>query len=165
MQITEPTTMVTDYLITAWCVVLAVKLLGKRSFAGGPVQLWIWVFWVTALAALAGGTAHGFKLYLEGPALAVVWTATVAAIGASAALAVAASVRSFQGSHLPAAHRDSAKRLWQTGVFVTLAGVTIQQSGWGLHQNFNHNDIYHLVQIVGLYYFYRFAVRLRPARE
>jgi hypothetical protein len=164
MQITEPATMVTDYLITAWCVVLGTKLNGKLPFAG-PIQLWIWVFWVTALAALAGGTSHGFKLYLEGPALAVLWTLTVAAIGASTALAVAASLRSFQHSHLPPAHRASARRLWQTGVAVSLAGVAVQQSGWGLHQHFNHNDIYHLIQIVGLYYFYRFALHLRPSGE
>jgi hypothetical protein len=164
MQITEPTTMVTDYVITAWCVLLGTKLRGKLPFAG-PIQLWIWVFRVTALAALAGGTSHGFKLYLEGPALAVLWTLTVAAIGASVVLAVAASWRSFQHSHLSAAHRDSARRCWQTGVFVSLAGVAVQQSSWGLHQHFNHNDIYHLIQMVGLYYFYRFALHLRPARE
>jgi hypothetical protein len=164
MQITEPATMVTDYLITAWCVLLAVKLNGKLPFAG-PIQLWLWMFWVTALAALAGGTSHGFKLYLEGPALAALCTLTVAAIGASAALAVAASMRSFQGAYLPAAYRDSARRLWQAGVFVSVAGVAVQQSGWGLHQHFNHNDIYHLIQIVGLYYFYRFALHLRPSAE
>jgi hypothetical protein len=164
MQITEPATMVTDYLITAWCVVLGTRL-RRRLPCAGPIQLWIWMFWVTALAALAGGTAHGFKLYLEGPALAAIWTLTVAAIGASAALAVAASVRSFQGAYLPAAHRDSARRLWQAGVFVSMAGVAVQQSGWGLHQHFNHNDIYHLIQIVGLYYFYRFALHLRPSGE
>jgi hypothetical protein len=93
----------------------------------------------------------------------VLWTLTVAAIGASAALAIAASVRSFQRAYLPAVSRDSARRLWQTGVFVSLAGVAVQQSNWGLHQHFNHNDIYHLIQIVGLYYFYRFALHLRPS--
>jgi hypothetical protein len=144
--------------------VLAAKLRQKLPCAG-PVRLWIAVFWVTALAALAGGTAHGFKLYLEGPALAIVWTLTVAAIGASAALAVAASMRSFQRSYLPAADHDSARRLWQTGVFVSLAGVAVQQSSWGLHKHFNHNDIYHLIQIVGLYYFYRFALHLRPSEK
>jgi hypothetical protein len=164
MQLTEPATMLTDYLITAWCVVLAAKLRQKLPCAG-PVRLWIAVFWVTALAALAGGTAHGFKLYLEGPALAIVWTLTVAAIGASAALAVAASMRSFQRSYLPAADHDSARRLWQTGVFVSLAGVAVQQSSWGLHKHFNHNDSYHLIQIVGLYYFYRFALHLRPSEK
>jgi hypothetical protein len=64
------------------------------------------MFWVTALAALAGGAVHGFKPYLEDAALAVLWRLTVAAIGASAALAVAAGVRSFQRSLLSAAHRE-----------------------------------------------------------
>jgi len=46
------------------------------------------------------------------------------------------------------------------GVIVTFAGAAIQQSGFGLHVHFNHNDIFHLVQIVGLVLFYRGVRRL-----
>jgi hypothetical protein len=43
---------------------------------------------------------------------------------------------------------------------VTLAGVAVQLGGWGLHTHFNHNDIYHLVQMAGLYCLYRGALKL-----
>jgi hypothetical protein len=47
-----------------------------------------------------------------------------------------------------------------TGVVVTLVGAYIQQSGIDLHRNFNHNDLYHIVQMAGLYLLYRGAALL-----
>ncbi|MDH4072450.1 MAG: hypothetical protein OEV41_05030 [Gammaproteobacteria bacterium] len=43
------------------------------------------------------------------------------------------------------------------GVLVTLAGAAIQQSGFTIHRHFNNNDLYHVIQIVGLYLLYRGA--------
>jgi hypothetical protein len=42
-------------------------------------------------------------------------------------------------------------------VVVTLAGFAIQQTNIQLTDNFNHNDIYHVMQIVALYLFFRGA--------
>ena len=36
----------------------------------------------------------------------------------------------------------------------------MQQSGWSLAEHFNHNDLYHVIQMVGLYCFYRGALAL-----
>ena len=41
------------------------------------------------------------------------------------------------------------------GVHATMLGALVQQSGFSLHLHFNHNDLYHLIQIAGLALFYR----------
>ena len=43
------------------------------------------------------------------------------------------------------------------GVVVSFAGAGVQMSGFALHQHFNHNDLYHVVQMVGLWLFWRGA--------
>ena len=47
---------------------------------------------------------------------------------------------------------------------MTLLGAIVQQSGISLHRHFNHNDLYHVVQIIGLYLLYR-GVRLMQFRS
>ncbi len=50
------------------------------------------------------------------------------------------------------------------GVAVSFAAAAIQLSGWGLHTHFNNNDIYHVVQILGMVLFYRGGCRLTDVR-
>ena len=45
------------------------------------------------------------------------------------------------------------------GVLVGFVAAVIQQSGFDLHRHFNHNDLYHLVQLLALWLFYRGALR------
>lgn len=52
-----------------------------------------------------------------------------------------------------------------SGVFISFVGAGIQQSGFALHQLLNHNDIYHLIQMVGIYLFYRGALDLGDCVE
>jgi peptidoglycan/LPS O-acetylase OafA/YrhL len=47
------------------------------------------------------------------------------------------------------------------GVLVSFAAAGIQMSGLALHRHFNHNDIYHVVQIAGMALFYRGGCLLR----
>jgi hypothetical protein len=42
-----------------------------------------------------------------------------------------------------------------SGVAVSFLSAAIQRSGFDLHVHFNHNDLYHVAQIAGLYLFYR----------
>lgn len=52
-----------------------------------------------------------------------------------------------------------------SGVLVTLVGAVVQQSGYSLHVHFNHNDLFHLIQMVGLALFFRGVAALKgPAR-
>lgn len=45
------------------------------------------------------------------------------------------------------------------GVITTMAGAAVQQSGFALHLHLNHNDLYHLIQVVALILFYRGLVK------
>ena len=40
-------------------------------------------------------------------------------------------------------------------------GVVVQQTGFRRHLDFNHNDIYHIIQIAAFYLFFRGACTLR----
>jgi len=47
------------------------------------------------------------------------------------------------------------------GILVSFAAAIIQRSGLTLHRHFNHNDLYHVIQMIGLYYLYRGAMMLQ----
>lgn len=80
----------------------------------------------------------------------------VAAADYAGALAV------LLGASIYAAYRWRAAGVsWLIGgVLVTLVGGIIQARRIGLHRHFNHNDAFHVVQMVALYAFYRGGVAL-----
>ena len=47
------------------------------------------------------------------------------------------------------------------GVAVSLAAAAVQASGFDLHPGFNHNDLYHVVQMAAMALFYSGARRMR----
>jgi hypothetical protein len=50
---------------------------------------------------------------------------------------------------------------WLIGaVLISLVGGVVQARRMGLHRHFNHNDLFHVVQLVALYAFYRGGVLL-----
>ena len=63
----------------------------------------------------------------------------------------------------------AAIHLWKwngpilAGVAVSIAGAVVQASGFGLHEHFNHNDLYHVIQIAALVLLYRGAKRLQSS--
>jgi hypothetical protein len=63
----------------------------------------------------------------------------------------------------------AALHLWKwngpilAGVAVSVAGAAVQASGLRLHEHFNHNDLYHVIQIVALVLLYRGAKRLQSS--
>ena len=161
-QITEPMTMVTDYLLAVQCLVQAIVLARRTPRLGlGSIPFWMAAFVGTAIAALAGGTAHGFALYLGAANLRRVWTVTVAAIAVSSLLMLWAGVRSVQRPYTAdPGLRKSGGRWLVRGIGVTLIGFGIQQGVWSPAEYFNHNDLYHVIQMGGLYCFYRGALTL-----
>jgi hypothetical protein len=50
---------------------------------------------------------------------------------------------------------DSSSRWIAAGILVSFAAAGIQAFGLALHPNFNHNDLYHVVQIFGTWLIYR----------
>lgn len=57
--------------------------------------------------------------------------------------------------------RDPASRWILAGVGVSVLAAGVQASGFALHQHFNHNDLYHVIQIAAMVLFYAGARQLR----
>jgi hypothetical protein len=51
-------------------------------------------------------------------------------------------------------------KLIAVGILVSFGAAAVQRSGFKLARHFNHNDIYHVIQLIGLYCFYRGALLL-----
>ena len=63
--------------------------------------------------------------------------------------------------HLGSAARDRASRWILAGVAVSVLAAGVQASGFAPHRHFNHNDLYHVIQIAAMILFYAGAKRLR----
>ncbi|RMF61481.1 MAG: hypothetical protein D6743_13465 [Calditrichaeota bacterium] len=93
MQITEPTTMVTDYLLALLTIFLGAGLWKRgKATRQRSISLWSAAFLATAVAAAVGGTSHGFALYLSDWGRTAIWKATVYAIGLASLLMLAGTV-------------------------------------------------------------------------
>lgn len=208
MTISEPMTLLTDYLLGALVLFFAVRLgtAGRRS-SQMSVRLWSLAFYASAAAALAGGTYHGFLPYLEGPAALLLWKITVYAVGAAGfSLLVAAVIAAFAGrsrrcllglaglkfllyAAWMATHNDfrfviydyapsllavlllqihGAFRRRQSsapwligGILVSFIAAGVQRSGLLLHEHFNHNDLYHVIQMGAFWLLFRGGMLLR----
>ena len=57
-------------------------------------------------------------------------------------------------AHLLAWRRPGSRWI-VAGVAVSIVAAAVQASGVDLHQHFNHNDVYHLVQLGALLLYYR----------
>jgi hypothetical protein len=151
LQILEPTTMLTDYFLALASVVFGASLLRMRA-RRHTVSLLLWAigFFVAATAAITGGTYHGFAHYFSETGHRAMWNVTMLLIGVSVGLFVAAIVTKPK-------NRPEHKSWLTAGLLLSGFGLLIQQSGLYFLQNFNHNDLYHCIQIVAFYLFFRAA--------
>lgn len=161
MILSEPTTTLTDYamaiqsLIHAFALRRALIVNDRRVSVAA--RLYLAGFVMVAVAALAGGTSHGFRVQL-GAAWSHVWTLTVWSIAAAAMLMTSAAIRSAAGPATSDAVRNRAGRRWLAlGFGLTIVGITLMVQRVSFHQHFNQNDLYHVVQMAGLYAIYRGA--------
>lgn len=208
MRISEPMTLLTDYLLAGLVFYFGLRLLAHWRRVGEPSGYW-WAigFFASAVAAFAGGTYHGFLPYLAPLAAFLLWKSTVFAIGLAALFLFAGAVMAtlagsprkilltlaglkffvysiwmtahddfryviydyapaLVGICLLAAYAALARRApfacWLIGgVLVSFAAAGIQMSGLALHAHFNHNDLYHVVQMGAFWLFYRGGLLLR----
>ena len=208
MRITEPMTMVTDYLMGTLAFVLAMRLLGDaasgQQWSG---RLWAAAFVMTAVAACVGGTYHGFIQWMPGLAGRALWKATLVATGIGSACLLAAAVTAATAGPLrhalmglvvvklvvyiwTIATKDAFVLViadygtalvavllaawfirptgltpaawWITaGVAVAVVAGVIQWARVAPHVHFNHNDLFHVVQMASLYLLYRGGLLLR----
>jgi hypothetical protein len=183
-------TLVTDYLLALACGCFSILLFRMRSAATG---WWCIGLAAVALAALVGGTHHGFPSFHPG----ALWkTALVAAGAASCAMVIATgiatriapkfffwfSVLKFAAylgwiafddrflavvidsgsallivAALHAVRGDAAWRWMIGGVALSVAAGGVQAMHLAPHPQFNHNDLYHVMQIAAMWLFYRGA--------
>jgi Family of unknown function (DUF6962) len=166
MIVTEPMTMVTDYLIALMSLGIAISLV-RRSARNGGRRVWVWVtaFGVVALAALAGGTAHGFRVPL-GESWSLVWRVTLWSIGSGSVLLIVAGVASVKYSEAssPSFRRQGISWV-KRAIAASLLGLAVLVAKLSLHPHFNQNDLYHVIQMFGLYCLYRGALLLHGLEE
>ena len=210
MQLSEPMTMITDYLLGGWTFYLAFKLIRKGMRASQrSIILWGLSFVATGIAALIGGTSHGFALYFGTMTKAVIWTATLISIGfASLFLLSSAIITTFKKplrdwliaatalkfilfavwivshsefkyviyDYVPAMigvltvqvygkySRGDKSAVWIiSGILISFGAAAVQQSGFTLHEHFNHNDLYHVIQMGAIYMLYKGGILLSDA--
>jgi hypothetical protein len=203
MTISEPTTTVTDYLLAALAVGLGWRLWRRPEPGRTPRRLWAAAFGGLALAAFAGGTAHGFAEALSPGASDAIWRSTVVAVGITGAAVLLAGLATrltpdglrrwslllgaevvvygvwvvFVDSDFrfavmqygvamlatlilyltPAVRGRRGSAAVVAGILVSFLAAGIQQAGIAPHPAFNHNDLYHVVQMVGVVLLYRGA--------
>jgi hypothetical protein len=211
MHISEPMTLLTDYAMGALGLWLALRLL-RRARAESRIAALLWggSLLMMALAAIAGGTWHGFHAWLPTRWPSALWQSTLLASGLGSALMLAAVViavcrdaprRALLGAvaakflayaWIVAAREDflpvivdqgsalllvllaalcagrsglaPARRWLAAAVAISLAGGLIQYARIAPHPAFNHNDLFHAVQMVAIVCLYRAGLLMRDAR-
>ena len=210
MQISEPMTMITDYLLGAWALYLSLKL-ARKGISRGQRSILFWglSFFATAVAALIGGTSHGFALYFGTATREVIWISTLYSIGFSSLFLLSAAIIAtikkplrdwliaftvvkfilfavwiFSHSefkyviydYVPAMigvlilqaygkySRGDKSAAWIiSGILVSFGAAAVQQSGFTLHEHFNNNDLYHVIQMGALFLLYKGGLLLVDA--
>ena len=187
MNIHEPMTMATDLLIGLCALVMAVQLWTRG------IRMWSAAFLFTAIAAILGGLHHGLaNETLWRPTIASVALASFFLLaGTHKKLLVVAAVKFAIFAAIMIKRQEflivildygvtllvvasSAFFVWirrknrgsaliMAGVGVSVVAALVQQSGIRFHEHFNHNDLYHLIQIVALWLLYRGRVEIKNA--
>ena len=189
-------------MLTVIAVVAAIRLLNAGETARHrAVRFLAAALLSIGLAALAGGTYHGFRVMMPSWSVTTTWKATMVAVGfasfsfAGSAVFSVIAVRARKPllallflklfvylvwlvwnddfryavyeysptmlavliAYLYAWRKlgDAAARWIVGGILVSFAAAFVQLGSLSFHQHFNHNDIYHVVQMVAVYLFYR----------
>lgn len=128
----------------------AFVLLGSGPLSR-PTLLWVLGFGSGAIAAFVGGTFHGFALYMSEGTRRSLWNVTMLSIGASAAFMISAALAG-------PLDRQLASTVWfKRGLGLSVIGLAVQATGFRHGQNYNHNDLFHVIQTIALYFFFRGA--------
>lgn len=173
----DPMALITDYVLGIFAWVLAALL--KR--AGKP---WVPAFVFTGIAAILGGTYHGLfehpllwkavvyavgfasffllagsggrKLQVFAAVKLVAYLAWVTMDDAFVWVIVDYGVTLLIVAAVHAIRKSPATKWILANIAVSIVGALIQQSKVKLHPYwFDHNDIYHVIQMVALWLLYR----------
>jgi hypothetical protein len=189
----EVVTMATDYLLAASGFAAAMWL--WKTAAGAAGRWWAVAFLATGVAAVLGGTSHGYAPVLDKQTHGLVWRLTYVTVGIAnfcilygaslaavpgrarrAVLAVlvvrllvvagalialaqfryvlydyAITLAGLLGLAAALAARGQRGAGWVVaGVAASALGAVVQLGGIGKGRAFNHNDLFHVVQAIGI---------------
>ena len=197
MEIAEPVTTLTDYVLGGVTAVLCFFILKRNQSVAA--RLWALAFAALAVTAILGGTFHGFRIaWLWKPTVLAIGVASFGMLAGSAYTTTSGNVRrvllaaallklgfyeAWMLGHddfiyvvadtasamlaVAALHLldldNPATRWILGGVAVSLVAAGIQAGRLALHEHFNHNDLYHVVQIVAMLLYYAGVKRMRDA--
>ena len=100
VPISEPTTLLTDYLLAAVAIALGARLAAAAT-GSRPRQLWAVAFAIGGCAALAGGTVHGLRAWLDPLLTAWLWQCALLGSALAGALLLAgAALNGLRGGAL-----------------------------------------------------------------
>lgn len=199
-KITEPMTMITDYLIALELILFIIFL--QPSISNLSRLSIVFLFITTVVGAIAGGTSHGFTEYLGEDRHKFTWSLTVQSIAVGTTFFELALIVEYFSSmtqillillilsqlvmyQIWIMGKDEVTFLYVIinyggtmiisllflifrylqedeqsveyliiGIVIAFIAAGIQQSGFKLHTHFNHNDIFHVIQMIALYFFY-----------
>jgi hypothetical protein len=146
VTISEPTTLITDYVLAVFSTVFGIMLVRARTHRS--TLLWSIGFLALAGAGWTGGSFHGFRLMMSDGAHRSLWNVTCLLIGASAGFMISAAMTG------PLSWNGRNTRWLGAGLSLSVVGLVVQQGHVSIHPSFNHNDLFHCVQIVALCCFY-----------
>jgi hypothetical protein len=145
-------TSITDYVLAATSLGFAIAI-GRSIRPDNRVSAWFWcaAFMAAAVAGAAGGTFHFLESPSHDAARRPLWTTILISMGAFGAFVTA-------GIHAADVQwKDGTVQWLASGIAVTLIGAAVQWRRLPLGESLDHNGVYHLIQIAGLYLLYRCA--------
>jgi hypothetical protein len=200
LTLAEPTTTLTDYAmaLVGWA---SAAWLARRVRGHVSRRTWVAGLVLVGVAAVLGGSLHGFAPVLSEGGRALLWRATYVMVGAAnlafltgiawalfrpgrarpvavglfvvhfvvfCALLMRAMdfglviqdyaimIAAFAGLAVREARRGSGAAFWLfAAIGLSALGGVVQRSGFAFHVHFNHNDIFHVLQSVGLWCYAR----------
>jgi hypothetical protein len=95
LTISEPTTLVTDYMLGTLSELCGVFLLKQNlTLRQTSIRLWAFALMAAAMGSYVGGTYHGFQHALSVPVAALLWKVTTISMGVASFLLLAAAINS-----------------------------------------------------------------------
>ncbi|HEX6088191.1 MAG TPA: hypothetical protein VF266_26910 [Thermoanaerobaculia bacterium] len=186
-MLTDPMALITDGALGLAAWVFAARLWRARGRLKPALRLWALAFLFTGIAAVAGGVFHAF-----GDEWRLLWKVTTFAVGIASFFLLIGTDRRLQlvatielvaylswmtvhdgflfvildyglAMILVAVFHPAKK--WVLGsIGVSVAGALVQGTQVAIHQHwFDHNDLYHVIQIVALWMLFRAATMSRHA--
>jgi hypothetical protein len=188
--VNEPATVLTDYALGAVAAWVSFQLFRHPQRSR---RYWALAFAALAAGAFLGGTWHGFvrsDLLWKATVLSVGVASFGMVAGSALAVAhgrlllILAVIKLAAYTAWMLLHDEfiyvvldtgvallvvAALHLWKwngpilAGVALSAVAGLVQASGFKLHEHFNHNDLYHVIQTVAVLLLYRGAKRLQSS--